>query len=685
MRALVFVTLLLALSCEKRTTKTTPPAATAQSAAASAKPQPAPAPSSSAAGTDTVSQASPTDYDAGPSVVAEGSVDGKRLRAKNLERLKSDLSAVTIVEASSALELGRSLCEAVVPKRPAATPILLKPNLCGFDGLRDPDKSGGDDGFVGRTTDVDFTRGVVRCLKARGHRQLTIAEGCGISHAYWQQVAERTGYDAMAREEGVKLVAMDDDGVFDVEGDKPGLPLRIDGIAHARIASLLMPKILAEHLDRGLFISLPKIKMHRFSVTSMAIKGMQGTVMLSDARPAYKQKWRMHRELGTLLKEKKAARHASSDAGASKDPKRARADYVATLRLFAERMVDVLELEAPHVVLAEGAPAMGGDGFWKLYPSADHFAVGGTNPVLVDRVGAELLGVWDNPRLAAQLAGHRTSPLIEAAARRFGLNLGSVTVQGSGAHLLKAPRATHFVSMDGFALHSDGATPWPAQSRRLWQGAKEATPSTRATAQVVFLGDHEPTIDGRGDDEVWKRARPVAWDTDWKGRATGTRTSARFAWSKRGLYALFELDGAGLFVDRTRPVATEREGLYREDCVELFLVPDAKAPRRYFEVEVGPFGHFFDLDVELGKRSDTAWSSHPTIATRRDATKRTAAIELRLAAPEIISALKSGAVLPLGLYRMEGKSPRQYLAWSPTLTAKPNFHVPDRFGVLQLE
>ncbi len=64
----------------------------------------------------------------------------------------------------------------------------------------------------------------------------------------------------MAREEGVHLVAMDDDGVFDVEGDQPGKPLAISGIAGSHVPTLLLPKVLAEHLDHGLFLSLPRSK-----------------------------------------------------------------------------------------------------------------------------------------------------------------------------------------------------------------------------------------------------------------------------------------------------------------------------------------------------------------------------------------------------------------------------------------
>src|SRR5690606_14084220 len=144
---------------------------------------------------------------------------------RNRERLKNDTSPVTIVRGDSPLALGQAICEQVMSKRAPETPILLKPNLCGFDSIVDPVKRKGDDGVVGRTTHVDFTRGVVRWLKQRGHTRVTTAEGCGISNAHFERVPDITGYRAMAREEGVSLVAMDDDGVYDVEGDQPGLPL----------------------------------------------------------------------------------------------------------------------------------------------------------------------------------------------------------------------------------------------------------------------------------------------------------------------------------------------------------------------------------------------------------------------------------------------------------------------------
>ncbi|MEJ7599232.1 MAG: DUF362 domain-containing protein [Kofleriaceae bacterium] len=295
---------------------------------------------------DTVTTASPV-WTPGPAVVAEPTVDGVALRASHRARLAADRSPVTILEGGTPRELGERVCEAVVPKRDADIRVLLKPNLGGFDWFKDPRRNNGDDGVAGRTTDPEFVRGVVRCLKARGHTKITIADGFTGKAADWTRLVKISGYDAMAREVGVSLVALDDDGVFDVEGDRPGKPLGIRGLEGTQVPTLLIPKLLAEHLDDGLVISLPKLKAHRFSVFSLGIKAMQGGVMYSDASPAFRQKWRSHKELDKAL------------SAVKRDTPGARKAYVAALEKFAERMVDVLELEAPDVVLVDGAPAMG--------------------------------------------------------------------------------------------------------------------------------------------------------------------------------------------------------------------------------------------------------------------------------------------------------------------------------------
>jgi uncharacterized protein (DUF362 family) len=703
---------LLAASCSTKDPPGPAPIASEHASATTSASAPPPAPTASASATasaDAVTHAS-APYDPGPSVIASGgTVDGAALRKRHIERLKSDTSPVTVLRGESALDLGKRICEAVVPKRPPATPVLLKPNLCGFDSIKDPEKFKGDDGVHGRTTDVGFTRGVVQCLKARGHTKITIAEGCGISHKHWLNVAHLTGYDVMAKEEGVALVALDDDGVFDVEGDQPGKPLAVSGIGTTHVPTFLLAKTLAEHLDHGLFLSLPKIKAHRFSVISMAIKGGQGVVMLSDKSPAYKQKWRMHKELNKYLD----LRKGKDEDGNAVPPEESRPLYVASLLAFAERMADVLEIATPDAVLADGAPAVNGDGFQRLVPSEVNVAIGGTNPVLVDRVGASFLGLFDQPALARELGGHATSPLIEVPAKRYKLDLKAVSITGDGASLLEKKRPVHFKAMAPFQIDWDPpGSPPPAPfvfpssvpaalppsaaetAAPVATAAPTATPASapappssgKPEAHAAALGEEAITIDGRPDDAAWSRARAVSFDTDYAGAATPITTKVRFLWSKTALTALFELTGAGLHTDASQPVEVERKGLYNEDCVELFLTPDPAHPKHYYEIELGPFGHFFDIDVdrERGKQN-TSWASGAKIATHRDPKARTATIEVQLTAPEITAALTAGARLPLGLYRIEGLPDRRYLAWSPPRTPKPNFHVPEAFGWLVLD
>src|SRR6185437_15263114 len=84
---------------------------------------------------DVLSSASPgyADEDAGPATVGGEVVDGAALRAAHRARIKADTSAVTVLEGGTPRELGARICEAVVPKKPKDTPILIKPNFGGFD------------------------------------------------------------------------------------------------------------------------------------------------------------------------------------------------------------------------------------------------------------------------------------------------------------------------------------------------------------------------------------------------------------------------------------------------------------------------------------------------------------------------------------------------------------------------
>lgn len=219
------------------------------------------------------------------------------------------------------------------------------------------------------------------------------------------------------------------------------------------------------------------------------------------------------------------------------------------------------------------------------------------------------------------------------------------------------------------------------------EGATTAAPKPALTAPHVEDAD-VPTIDGVGDDAAWATATATTYDTDWSGKVwPKSVTTVRSLWNEHAFYMLWEIAGTSFNTDHSKPVDVEREDLYNEDCVEIFFTPNPADINHYFEIELGPFGHFFDLDIHHATGgSDEKWSSGAQIKTTQDVPNHKAIIEVAFTSPDMLAALKSGATLPINMFRMEAKSPnREYLAWSPTKTPRPNFHVPAAFGSLILK
>lgn len=161
-------------------------------------------------------------------------------------------------------------------------------------------------------------------------------------------------------------------------------------------------------------------------------------------------------------------------------------------------------------------------------------------------------------------------------------------------------------------------------------------------------------------------------------------TLFRIAWDAQGLWVEFRCED-------TEPWATHHrkdERLWEEEVVEVFLSAGESPPRSYFEVQVNPLGTIFDASIANpdGTRdrlvADPSWD-WPGLEAR-------VAIEppgwracLRLPWP---SASWKTAPLRGNFYRIDRPSngPPEYSAWSPTLRRPADFHVPSRFGRLEL-
>ncbi len=574
----------------------------------------------------------------------------------NHARMKEQRDApVHVIETDDPLEAGRRICEAVVPRRAPATPVLLKPNLSGIDRLR----SGMDNGVELRTTGIEFLRGVIRCLRARGHKRITITEAWSRPKSFkrWQRL---TGLDRLLKDERVRFVGMWDDRGR--RGDKSGmLHARLPGAKHVR-KELLIPRLLAYHLDHGLFISIPRMKMHRFTVMSMGIKNNMGFVNLDGATPTKSRRSRLHAEIGPWLRAFKRRGKA--------DP----AGYRRAVELFSERIVDVLELELPDAVLIDAVPGVGGDGFARVVPMRHGAAIGSVNPVLADAVGMEYAGYLNNAALQQQL-GHATSPLLTEAARRFygGTDLlQNIAVTGDTG-FRKRREVAYFRAFPGWEI---GVKPQPPVELP-WH----------ARAVSAVRASEAPTIDGQLNDPAWKTARPTSIETDWRGKKAGPRTEVKLVWTPEALFFAFDCAFETLNVDEEAPIDVEHRKLYRYDAVELFIDAQPRNHRTYRELEIGPLGHFMDIDVDRRrrKRGDVSWSSGMRVKTHIDRRAKRFVIEGAVPAKAFDADRLKAGNWRLGLYRIAGKKPgRIYMARFPTRTAKPNFHVPKKFGWLRL-
>ena len=189
------------------------------------------------------------------------------------------------------------------------------------------------------------------------------------------------------------------------------------------------------------------------------------------------------------------------------------------------------------------------------------------------------------------------------------------------------------------------------------------------------------------DHSDWKKARPVQIDRHWSGHPapSARHAEARILWSSKALHVRFLCHQEEPLVVSSSPQTTKKTmGLWDRDVCEIFIAPDPNAVERYVEFEAAPTGEWLDVAIHWspGKReSDWAFHSHMTTAAKVE--KGRVTIAMRIPWNHWIHQPQAGERWRVNLFRCVGSDPgRGYLAWHPTRTPQPNFHVPQAFGWL---
>lgn len=185
----------------------------------------------------------------------------------------------------------------------------------------------------------------------------------------------------------------------------------------------------------------------------------------------------------------------------------------------------------------------------------------------------------------------------------------------------------------------------------------------------------------------WNRAQQVPLNHYWSGEPApaNRHAEARILWSNEALHLRFVCHQSEPLVAESKPETAKKTiGLWDRDVCEIFIAPDPNTIERYFEFEAAPTGEWLDVAIHwtpAKRESDWKFQSGMTTAARVEKDRVT--IAMRIPWNHWIHRPQKNERWRINLFRCVGKDPdRGYLAWQPTRTKEPNFHVPQVFGWL---
>jgi len=195
-------------------------------------------------------------------------------------------------------------------------------------------------------------------------------------------------------------------------------------------------------------------------------------------------------------------------------------------------------------------------------------------------------------------------------------------------------------------------------------------------------------IDTNPASAFWSQTVPIYADRDKNDRVLPDyRTEIRSRWTVKNLYFLFSCPYQELFLRPNPSTTTETNKLWNWDVAEIFIGSDFKNIRRYKEFELSPQGEWLDLDIDLTKlhhEEGWTWNSGFQVTARIDEQAHIwyGAMKIPWAALDDTPP-SVGKTLRVNFFRSQGPlSNRKEVAWQPTMSE--TFHVPARFGLLQL-
>ncbi len=182
-------------------------------------------------------------------------------------------------------------------------------------------------------------------------------------------------------------------------------------------------------------------------------------------------------------------------------------------------------------------------------------------------------------------------------------------------------------------------------------------------------------------DEAWARSEPVWLEQNGRDGQVNAKlaTEVRALWTADRLLLRYIAPFTKLTTFEP-PEEKEHIGLWERDVVEAFIGSDATEIRKYAEFQAAPNGMKLDLKLVLPQR-DFEWDSGLEVKTSVNEATKTWTAEMSIPLKSIGDVAPStGTKWRINLFRCDHAN-KAFLTWRPTMQG--NFHVPERFGVLE--
>jgi len=215
----------------------------------------------------------------------------------------------------------------------------------------------------------------------------------------------------------------------------------------------------------------------------------------------------------------------------------------------------------------------------------------------------------------------------------------------------------------------------------------------------IKKADSVVSLDGRWEEGQWAKA-DVLELKNYMGQKPEhfPKTQAKLLYDNDNIYVFFRVED-----NYIRAVAEQTHGpVWRDSCVEFFFTPDVNLKDVYFNLETNCGGtmlfHYNDLQNSVKKLVDVSdcekievYHSLPKII--KDEITRPAVWLLSYKLPfSIISKYSKiqqpvqGGVWAANFYKCGDEvSHPHWLTWSFVDHPKPNFHLPQYFGIIEFE